>query len=60
MCNILNSFNDFYIDISQEIGINDRSADSSATHSNIQAIKENSPKKGMTILILNLSVDLKF
>ena len=43
MCNILN---DFYINIAQEIGINNQSAVSTATHPSIQAIKENSPKEG--------------
>ena len=36
----------FYINIAQEIGINNQSADSSATHPSIQAIKENSPQEG--------------
>ena len=43
VCNIIN---DFYINIAQEIGINNQSADSSATHPSIQAIKENSLKEG--------------
>ena len=41
MCNILNDIN-----IAQEIGINNQSADSSATHPSIQAIKKNSPLEG--------------
>ena len=36
----------FYINIAQEIGINNQSAVSTATHPSIQAIKENSPKEG--------------
>ena len=43
---IRNILNDFYINIAQEIGINNQSADSSDTHPGIQAIKENSPKEG--------------
>ena len=39
VCNILN---DFYINIAQEIGINNQQADSSAMHPSIQAIKDNS------------------
>ena len=43
VCNILN---DFYINIAQEIGINNQQADSSAMHPSIQAIKDNSPFGG--------------
>ena len=56
MCNNLN---DFYINIAQEMGIKNQSADSSATHPNIQAIKERVQKRGIKTLILNLSVDLE-
>ena len=43
MCNNLN---DFYINIAQEIGINNQSTDSPVTHPSIHAIKEISPKEG--------------
>ena len=44
VCNILN---DFYINIEQDIGINNQSADAATTiHPSIQAIKDNSSSEG--------------